>query len=270
MKKNSTSKIILIIVIAIVAVLIGIVGYGIIKKLTTEVKNPIATIEIQDYGTIKLELYPEMAPNTVTNFVRLANNGYYNGTSFHRVIPGFMVQAGSKNGDGTGEVTINDLKNNGDTSEYCIPGEIIANGYKNNKIKLERGVIAMARADYTSISPTLAEDSYNSANAQFFIMHDDNIYMSEAYAGFGKVLEGMDIVDQIANLEVTYRSSEVTNTEDTPKDDEGNELTADMPINKPIITSISVDTFGVEYGDPDTVEPFNYYNYLMQYYSSMQ
>lgn len=268
MKKELVVRIIMIIAILLVIVGIGFVSYGIYKKQTTEIQNPIATIEMQDYGTIKVELYPDQAPNTVTNFIKLANKGFYNGLTFHRTIPGFMIQGGDKNGDGTGTPTLDDLKGNGDTNTYAIEGEMIANGYSKNTLKMEAGVIAMARSDYSSISSSLATEGYNSAGSQFFIMHEDNESISGLYTGFGKVIEGMDIVDKIANLEVSYRSSELAEGEEAPKDAEGNELTSDMPINKPVITRISVETYGVDYGEPETVEPFNYYDYLMQYYGS--
>ena len=268
MKKELIFKIIMMIAILLVILAIGYVSYGIYQKLTKKIENPIATIEVQDYGTIKVELYPSQAPNTVTNFIALANRGFYNGLTFHRVIPGFMIQGGDKNGDGTGTPTLDDLKGNGSTSTYAIKGEMIANNYTKNKIKMEKGVIAMARSDYSSISSSLTEESYNSAGSQFFIMHEDNTSLSGLYTGFGKVIEGMDVVDKIANTEVTYRSSELGEDEETPTDADGNELTADMPINKPVITSISIETYGIDYGEPETVEPFNYYNYLMQYYSS--
>lgn len=268
MKKELIIKIIMIIAILLVVIGIGYVSYGIYQKVTKNIPNPVATIEVQDYGTIKVELYPDKAPNTVANFIALANKGFYNGLTFHRTIPGFMIQGGDKNGDGTGTPTLNDLKGNGDTSTYAIEGEMIANGYSKNTLKMEKGVIAMARSDYSSISPSLAKEGYNSAGSQFFIMQEDNESLSGLYTGFGKVIEGMDIVDKIANVDVTYRSSELEEGEETPKDAEGNELTADMPINKPVITSITVETYGVNYGKPKTVEPFNYYNYLMQYYGS--
>ena len=268
MKKDLITKIIFIIAIILLIVGIGYVSYGIIQKLTKKVQNPIATIEVQDYGTIKVELYPDQAPNTVTNFIALANRGFYNGLTFHRVIPGFMIQGGDKNGDGTGTPTLDDLKGNGDTSTYAIKGEMIANNYTSNKIKLEKGVIAMARSDYSSISSTLTEEGYNSAGSQFFIMHEDNTSLNGMYAGFGKVIEGMDVVDKIANTDVTYRSSELKDGEETPKDENGKELTADMPINKPVITNITVETYGVNYGEPETMKPFDYYNYLMKNYRS--
>lgn len=268
MKKELIMKIIAIIAILFVIAGIGFVSYGIYQKVTRKVQNPIATIEVQDYGKIIVELYPDQAPNTVTNFIALANRGFYNGLTFHRVIPGFMIQGGDKNGDGTGTPTLDDLKDNGDTKKYAIKGEMIANHYNNNKIKMEKGVIAMARSDYSSISSSLTEEGYNSAGSQFFIMHENNTSLNGLYTGFGKVIEGMDVVEKIANVEVTYRSSDLKEGEETPKDENGKELTADMPINKPVITSIQVETYGVSYGEPETVEPFDYYNYLMQYYGS--
>ncbi len=268
MKKNLAIKIIMIIAIILVIVGICYVSYGIIQKLIKKYPNPIATIEVEGYGTIKVELYPDQAPNTVANFIALANRGFYNGLTFHRTIPGFMIQGGDKNGDGTGSPTLDDLLGNGDTSEYSIEGEMIANNYTKNKIKMKEGVIAMARSDYTGISSSLTEESYNSAGSQFFIMHKDNESLNGLYTGFGKVIEGMDVVDAIANVEVTYRTEDLAEGEEAPKDEDGNALTADMPINKPVITSITVETFGANYGMPDTVEPFNYYNYLMQLYGS--
>ena len=260
MKKGTISKILLIIAIVLVVACIGVVGYGVIKKLTTTNQYPIATIDIKDYGVIKLELYPDMAPNTVTNFIALANKGYYNNLTFHRVISDFMIQGGDKKGDGTGTVTLGDLRGTDDTKEYAIKGEMIANGFSKNTLKLERGVIAMARSQY----------SYDSAGSQFFIIQKDNNNINGSYAGFGKVIEGMDIVDQIANLEVTYKSEDLKDGEEAPKDAEGNELTADMPKNKPVINSITVDTYGEDYGEPETTDPFNYYDYLMKQYNSYQ
>lgn len=143
-------RILLILVILLVVAGIGFVGYGIYKKATLRIQNPIATMEVEGYGTIKMELYPDMAPNTVANFIKLANNGYYNGLNFHRTIPDFMIQGGSKNGDGTGSPKLSDLKEvkEEEDKEYCIPGEFIANGYNDNILKHETGVVSMARASY--------------------------------------------------------------------------------------------------------------------------
>lgn len=263
MKNNKVSTIIMI--IAIIAVIAGIVflGYGIYKSKTYKVQNPVATMEIENYGTIKIELYPDYAPETVTNFIKLANNGFYDGLTFHRTIPNFMIQGGDKNGDGTGTPSLKDLDANLEDKEYSIKGEFIANKH-NNKLKLERGVIAMARGDYSSISPTLAKEGYNSAGSQFFIVHEDQTSLDGLYAGFGKVIEGLDIVDKIANVEVHYRDSELSEGEEAPKDEEGNAISSDMPKEKPVITKITVETYGVDYDMPETQEPFNYYNWLMQ------
>lgn len=263
MKENKVLTVIMI--IAIIAVIVGIafLGYGIYAKQTYKVQNPVATIEIENYGTIKVELYPDQAPNTVSNFIKLANNGFYDGLTFHRTIPDFMIQGGDKEGNGTGTPSLSDLDESLSSDKYSIKGEFIANNYKN-KIKLERGVIAMARSDYSSYSSSLAEKGYNSAGSQFFILQKDQSSLDGLYAGFGKVTEGLDIVDKIANVEVYYRSQDLGENEEAPKDEEGNTISSDTPKEKPVITSIRVETYGVDYGMPETEEPFNYYNWLMQ------
>ena len=136
--------------------------------------NPIVTIRMHDGGVIKAELYPEIAPNSVHNFISLVEKGFYNGLIFHRVIPGFMIQGGCPHGNGTGG------------PGYQIPGEFAANGFQND-LKHARGVLSMARA----MDP-------DSAGSQFFIMHEDAPHLDGQYAAFGQVLEGMDVVDKIA------------------------------------------------------------------------
>ncbi len=257
-------NIIIGIAILIVIVLIGVVGFGIYKNFTMEVKNPIATMEVEGYGTVKIELYPDQAPNTVANFIKLANNGFYNNLTFHRTIPDFMIQGGDKNGDGTGAPSLKDLKGEGaEDKDYAIEGEFLANNTENT-LKHTKGVISMARSDYSSLG--LTEQGYNSAGSQFFIMTSDNSSLDGLYAAFGKVIEGYDIIENISNVEVTYRSSELGEDEEVPVDEEGNELSSDMPVNKPVIKSLTVETFGVDYGDPETVETFDYQSYLSQMY----
>lgn len=253
---NKFLKVLLILLIIIAAVFgMGFLVHGYVQKLTNKVDNPIATIEVENFGTIKVELYPDMAPNTVTNFIKLANSGFYDGLTFHRTIPDFMIQGGDINGDGTGAPTLNYVKEGGsDSTEYAIKGEFIANGYNDNTLKFKRGVIAMARSDYSSLGSSYVTKGYNSAGSQFFIMHADNDNLNGIYAGFGEVIEGLDVVDKIANVEVITRDSDA---------EEG----VDKPVDPPVITSIRVETFGVDYGEPETVEPFNYYNWLMQQYT---
>ncbi|MBQ3010992.1 MAG: peptidylprolyl isomerase [Oscillospiraceae bacterium] len=168
--------------------------------------NPIVTIEMEDGGIIKAELYPEIAPNTVNNFISLINKGFYNGTIFHRVIPGFMIQGGDPLGQGTGG------------PGYSIRGEFKLNGFKND-LKHTAGVLSMAR----SMAP-------NSAGSQFFIMHKDAPHLDGQYASFGKVLEGMDVVDRIVK---------------TPRN-----MYNDMPRKEQKMKSVTVETFGEVYPEP--------------------
>lgn len=137
-------------------------------------KNPIVTIEMENGGIMRAELYPEIAPNTVNNFISLANSGFYNGIIFHRVIAGFMIQGGDPTGTGMGG------------PNYKIAGEFTRNGFKNN-LKHERGVLSMAR----SALP-------NSAGSQFFIMHANSPHLDGSYASFGKLTEGFEVLDEIA------------------------------------------------------------------------
>lgn len=168
--------------------------------------NPIVTITMENGESIKVELYPEVAPNTVRNFISLANKGFYDGLIFHRVIRGFMIQGGCPQGTGMGG------------PGYSIKGEFSQNGVKND-LKHTEGVLSMAR----SMMP-------NSAGSQFFIMHKDAPHLDGAYAAFGKVTEGMNIVDKIANERTDY---------------------SDRPLKEQKIKSMTVDTFGVDYPEPE-------------------
>ena len=143
-------------------------------------QNPIVTIEMENGGIIKAELYPEVAPNTVNNFISLINKGFYNGVIFHRVIPGFMIQGGDPNGVGVGG------------PGYSIKGEFTQNRFENN-LKHDRGVLSMAR----TMNP-------NSAGSQFFIMVEKAPHLDGQYASFGKVIEGMEVADAIVNTKTDY------------------------------------------------------------------
>ena len=173
-----------------------------------ENKNPVVTIEMENGGIIKVELYPEYAPNTVNNFISLVSKGFYDGIIFHRVIKGFMIQGGDPNGIGTGG------------PGYRIKGEFIRNGFPQNTLKHEAGVISMARS--------MMNDS---AGSQFFIMHETSPHLDGEYAAFGKVIEGMDVVNAIANCK-TGR--------------------ADRPVEYQRMKHVTVETFGVEY--PEVVK----------------
>ena len=168
--------------------------------------NPVVTITMDNGDVMKAELYPEVAPNTVNNFISLVKKGYYDGLIFHRVIRGFMIQGGCPQGTGMGG------------PGYSIKGEFSQNGF-NNDLKHTEGVLSMAR----SMMP-------NSAGSQFFIMHKDAPHLDGAYAAFGKVTEGMDVVNKIAEARTDY---------------------SDRPLKTQKIKSMTVDTFGVEYPEPE-------------------
>lgn len=247
----NTKKIITIIAIILVVALIGVLCYGYYEKFLKKVQNPIVTMEVEGYGTIKIELYPDMAPNTVTNFIRLANRGFYNGLTFHRTIPNFMIQGGDKTGTGNGAPSLSDIMDNvEEDKEYAIKGEFVANGYKQNTLRHEEGVIFMARADYSNYG--LAEAGYNSAGSQFFITTTNYPSLNGLYAPFGKVIEGMDVVHNIENVEVVTRDSSSEKASDG----------LDKPVNPPVIKSVTVETFGVDYGIPETQDAFDIQKYF--------
>ena len=248
-KKTMITAIALILII----VLLGVLGYGYYRKATFSVNNPIATMEVENFGTIKVELYPDQAPNSVANFIALANNGYYDGMTFYRVVKDFVIQGGStEKTPKLNNIDSSIAEDSSENKEYSIPGEFLANGY-NNTLKLEEGVLAMARADYTSYSTSLYKESYNSATSDFFIMTSNtHSNISGNYAGFGKVTEGLDIVHEIEKVEIAEAKEE--NSE------------ASTPVNPPVITSIRVETYGIDYGMPETQEPFNYMKWLYSLY----
>lgn len=169
-------------------------------------QNPIVTIEMGNGSIMKAELYPEIAPNTVNNFISLIKKGYYDGVIFHRVIAGFMIQGGDPEGTGMGG------------PGYCIRGEFTHNNFKND-LKHTPGVLSMAR--------TMVKDS---AGSQFFIMHQTSPHLDGEYAGFGKVIEGMDVVNAIASCRTDWQ---------------------DRPMEKQMMKKVTVETFGVDYPEPE-------------------
>lgn len=252
-----TKNIIWIIALILVIVLIAGLGYGYYKKATMEEKKPIATMEVENFGTIKMELYPELAPETVANFINLANRGFYDGLTFHRIVKDFMIQGGDKEGTGQGSATIADLKDGGEEKAYTIKGEFISNGVQKNKLKFEEGILGMARSDYTSYSPSLKEESYNSGSSQFFIMTKANTSLNGYYTAFGKVIEGLeDVVHKIEQVEVKAADD---------AEQSGNSEVS-TPVNPPKITSLRVETYGVNYDLPETLEPFDYMTWMYQQY----
>lgn len=170
--------------------------------------NPIVTFEMENGDIMKGELYPQTAPNTVKNFISLINKGYYDGLTFHRVISGFMLQGGCPDGTGAGG------------PGYCIKGEFSQNGFANDLVH-EEGVLSMAR----TMEP-------NSAGSQFFVMHKKSPHLDGAYAAFGKITEGMDVVNKIAETATDYN---------------------DKPLSAQVMKKVTVDTLGEDYEEPERV-----------------
>ena len=168
--------------------------------------NPIVTFEMENGKTFKAELYPDKAPNTVNNFLSLIKKGFYNGVIFHRVIAGFMIQGGDPDGRGTGG------------PGYHIKGEFSGNGFAQNDISHERGVLSMARAQHP-----------DSAGSQFFVVHENSDFLDGQYAAFGRVIEGMETVDEIAKTKTDWY---------------------DKPYEEQKIKSVTAETFGVDYAEP--------------------
>ncbi len=169
-------------------------------------QNPIVTIEMENGSVMKAELFPQIAPNTVNNFISLIQRGYYDGIIFHRVIPGFMIQGGDPQGTGTGG------------PGYCIRGEFSHNGFAND-LKHTKGILSMAR--------TMVPDS---AGSQFFIMHETAPHLDGEYAAFGQVTEGLDVIDAIANTDRDWN---------------------DKPLTEQKMKRVTVETFGVDYPEPE-------------------
>lgn len=259
MKK--VKNILWIVALVIVIVMLGALCFSYYLKATKEVKNPIVTMEVENFGTIKMELYPDQAPQTVANFITLANRGFYNGLTFHRVVKDFMIQGGDKEGTGQGSATLADLKDDGADENYSIKGEFVANGV-NNTLKFEEGVVGMARNDYTQYSSSLKEESYNSGSSQFFIMTKANTSLNGYYTAFGKVIEGMDVVHKIEEVEVTASSDESSSSSTSSEES--------TPVETVKISSVTVDTQGTEYKEPETVTPFDYMTWLYKQYGISQ
>ena len=184
------------------------------KEIVVE-KAPIATIEMENGDIIMIELYYDVAPNTVKNFTYLANSGFYDGLIFHRVIAGFMIQGGDPSGNGSGG------------PGYRIKGEF-SNNKVTNDISHTRGVISMARQG----NPYMPASAYNTAGSQFFIMHADSLFLDKDYAAFGAVIEGIEAVDTIAETATDAN---------------------DKPLSSQVIKTIRVNTFGVDLGEPERI-----------------
>lgn len=279
--KNFKKIVLCIIVLAIIAAIVLVVVNFTMSKVSTK-PNPVVTMEIEGYGTVKIELYPDKAPNTVKNFIKLAQRGFYNGKGFTDIEDGFIE--GGFNEDPNAEADETNLTpaaklsnlfdgiEEGKDKDYAIKGEFIENGFNDNTLSHERGVVSMFRKSYTQYQREIAmlqmmgykdeinsliNQMYDSQSSAFFILTKDNTGYNGTYTAFGKVIEGMDIVDKMAAIEVKTTTDEET----------GETTKTGKPVNVPVIKNVTVETYGVDYGDPETMEMVEFdeiFNSVMQ------
>ena len=275
-------KISLWVVLGILALVCsGWLIYNFAMSNKAEVVHPEVIFEIQDFGNVKMELYPEYAPNTVANIIKLVENGYYN----NKVIYGkddlcLYVGRTSEGEVENPKLSMIDSNVEADSDndyEYSIKGEFVANKFNQNTLRHEKGVVTLIRQDYSQYFSNLADESYNSGNTNIAVIMGDNASnLNGVYAGFGRVLEGMDVLEKIYN-EIEIKKEETTteegqeNTETTEttetESEESEEAGGIKEFNVyPIIKSASVDTKGVDFGMPETEKAFDYNEYINNYF----
>lgn len=259
--KEKIKFILLSIVAVAIIVLIGLVLANYVKASNYKIQNPVATFELKDYGNVKIELYPEYAPNTVSNFIALINSGYYNDKVVYGKDNGaiYMARNAEDNVEGP-KVSLIDkdvAEDSEDNYEYEINGEFIANDFEQNTLRHEKGVISLNRSDYSAYN--LKEEGYNSGSAQFSVIMENTSELNGMYCGFGKIVEGMEIIEKI------YNEIEIAAPEEGEETDE-NDIKKFS--NMPVISNASVETYGIDYGKPEVHKAFNLQNYLMQLYTS--
>lgn len=267
---EKVKKILLILIVLVLICAIGWVSVNFVLSKTDKKSNPVVTMEVEGYGTIKIELYPDMAPNTVKNFVKLAERGFYNGKTFTEIEDG-LIRGGlieTENSDGTTKLegpklsNLRDLADGEKDTEYSIKGEFIENGFNTNTLSHQRGTISMYRKTYNDYQQemamvqmmgysnyvdTLLDELYNAQSGGFFITTEDMTSLDGTYTAFGRVTEGMDIVDAISKVELQKSTS-----------DDGTETTTTKPVTAPVIKSVTVETYGVDYGIPEVRDSFDF------------
>lgn len=278
---EKVKKILLILIVLVLICAIGWVSVNFVLSKTDKKSNPVVTMEVEGYGTIKIELYPDMAPNTVKNFVKLAQRGFYNEKTFTDIEDG-LIRGGlteTENSDGTTKLegpktsNLHDLADGEKDTEYSIKGEFIENGFNTNTLSHQRGTISMYRKTYndyqqemamvktmgySSYVDTLLNELYDSQSGGFFITTEDKTSLDGTYAAFGRVTEGMDVVEKISKVELQKSTG-----------DDGTESTTTKPVTAPVIKNVTVETFGVDYGMPETRDLFDFdaiFSVFMQNY----
>lgn len=278
---EKVKKILLILIVLVLICAIGWVSVNFVLSKTDKKSNPVVTMEVEGYGTIKIELYPDMAPNTVKNFVKLAQRGFYNEKTFTDIEDG-LIRGGlteTENSDGTTKLegpktsNLHDLADGEKDTEYSIKGEFIENGFNTNTLSHQRGTISMYRKTYndyqqemamvktmgySSYVDTLLNELYDSQSGGFFITTEDKTSLDGTYAAFGRVTEGMDVVEKISKVELKKSTG-----------DDGTESTTTKPVTAPVIKNVTVETYGVDYGDPEVKDLFDFdaiFSMFMQNY----
>ncbi len=275
----------IVIFLIIIALIVGIVliTTNIVMSKTNKDTNPVVTMDIDGYGQVKIKLYPDMAPNTVKNFITLANKGFYNGKKFSEIKDSAIFGGADEvasDSEETAEPKLSNIKDlpEGETDKaYSIEGEFIENGHNENTLSHQRGVISMNRKSYNDYQQelamvqmmgykdytnTLLEEMYDSQASEFFIVTEDSTKYDGTYTAFGKVIEGMDIIDSISKLDLINNISE-----------DGTKTPTTKIMIAPVISNISVDTKGVDYGVPEVKDVFDFdsiFNYFMQQYMQSQ
>lgn len=268
MKKFGKILLILIVVALIIAIAFVTVNFTMSK--VNKKDNPVVKIEFEGYGTVEIELYPNKAPNTVKNFIRLAQRGYYDGKTITDIedglIRGGLIETTNESGEAVTEgAKISNLKDlaEGETDKaYSIKGEFVQNGFNDNTLSHSRGVISMYRSSYgqyqqefamvqmmgyTDYADTLYNKLYDSQSSGFFILTEDNTGFDGTFTAFGKVSKGMEVIDTISKVEL----------QKTTKED-GTEETTTKPVTAPVIKKVTVDTKGIEYGMPEYSDAFDF------------
>lgn len=278
---EKVKKILLILIVLVLICAIGWVSVNFVLSKTDKKSNPVVTMEVEGYGTIKIELYPDMAPNTVKNFVKLAQRGFYNEKTFTDIEDG-LIRGGlteTENSDGTTKLegpktsNLHDLADGEKDTEYSIKGEFIENGFNTNTLSHQKGTISMYRKTYndyqqemamvkmmgySSYVDTLLNELYDSQSGGFFITTEDKTSLDGTYAAFGRVTEGMDVVEKISKVELQKSTG-----------DDGTESTTTKPVTAPVIKNVTVETYGVDYGDPEVRDLFDFdaiFSMFMQNY----
>ena len=278
---EKVKKILLILIVLVLICAIGWVSVNFVLSKTDKKSNPVVTMEVEGYGTIKIELYPDMAPNTVKNFVKLAQRGFYNEKTFTDIEDG-LIRGGlteTENSDGTTKLegpktsNLHDLADGEKDTEYSIKGEFIENGFNTNTLSHQKGTISMYRKTYndyqqemamvkmmgySSYVDTLLNELYDSQSGGFFITTEDKTSLDGTYAAFGRVTEGMDVVEKISKVELQKSTG-----------DDGTESTTTKPVTAPVIKNVTVETYGVDYGYPEVRDLFDFdaiFSVFMQNY----